>query len=81
MRQKLPVSAIGKTDYIAEGHKLPSYEIDTAKCIKCGVCLENCKRAKAISKRLRKEGQHSMEMVNIKDKQYASERTQRHIHT
>ena len=45
-----PVSAIGKTDYIAEGHKLPSYEIDTTKCIKCGVCLENCKRAKAISK-------------------------------
>ena len=45
-----PVSAIGKTDYIAEGHKLSSYEIDTAKCIKCGVCLENCKRAKAISK-------------------------------
>ena len=45
-----PVSAIGKTDYIAESHKLPSYEIDTAKCIKCGVCLENCKRAKAISK-------------------------------
>lgn len=45
-----PVSAIGKTDYVAEGHKLPSYEIDTAKCIKCGVCLENCKRAKAISK-------------------------------
>ncbi len=45
-----PVSAIGKTDYIAEGHKLPSYEIDTAKCIKCGVCVENCKRAKAISK-------------------------------
>lgn len=45
-----PVSAIGKTDYIAEGHKLPSYEIGTAKCIKCGVCLENCKRAKAISK-------------------------------
>ena len=45
-----PVSAIGKTDYIAEGHKLPSYGIDTARCIKCGVCLENCKRAKAISK-------------------------------
>ena len=45
-----PVSAIGKTDYVAEGHKLPSYTIDTAKCIKCGVCLENCKRAKAISK-------------------------------
>ena len=45
-----PVSAIGKTDYIAQGHKLPSYTIDTAKCIKCGVCMENCKRAKAISK-------------------------------
>lgn len=45
-----PVSAIGKTDYVAEGHKLPSYTIDTAKCIRCGVCMENCKRAKAISK-------------------------------
>ena len=45
-----PVSAIGKTDYVAEGHKLPSYTIDTAKCIKCGVCMENCKRAKAIIK-------------------------------
>ena len=45
-----PVSAIGKTGYVAEGHKLPSYTIDTAKCIKCGVCMENCKRAKAISK-------------------------------
>ena len=45
-----PVSAIGKTDYVAEGHKLPSHTIDTAKCIKCGVCMENCKRAKAISK-------------------------------
>lgn len=45
-----PVSAVGKTDYVAEGHKLPSYTIDTAKCIKCGVCMENCKRAKAISK-------------------------------
>ena len=45
-----PVSAIGKTDYVAEGHKLPSYTIDTAKCIKCGVCMENCKRAKALSK-------------------------------
>ena len=45
-----PVSAIGKTDYVAEGHKLPSYTIDTAKCIKCGVCMENCQRAKAISK-------------------------------
>ena len=45
-----PVSAIGKTDYVAEGHKLPSYTIDTAKCIKCGVCMEKCRRAKAISK-------------------------------
>ena len=49
-RSKKAVSAIGKTDYVAEGHKLPSYTIDTAKCIKCGVCMENCKRAKAISK-------------------------------
>ena len=44
-----PVSAIGKTDYVAEGHKLPSYTIDTAKCIKCGVCMEKCKFG-AISK-------------------------------
>ena len=38
-----PVGAIAKTDYIAEGHKLPSLAIDHAKCIKCGVCMNNCK--------------------------------------
>ena len=31
-----PADAIIKTDYIAEGHKLPSYSIDKNKCIKCG---------------------------------------------
>ena len=40
---------IVKTDYVAEGHKLPSFAIDTDKCIKCGVCIGNCK-FKAISK-------------------------------
>ena len=45
-----PVSAINKTDYTAEGHKLPSYEIDAEKCIKCGVCISNCK-VKAIDKK------------------------------
>ena len=44
-----PADAIVKTDYIAEGHKLPSYSINTDKCIKCGACIGNCK-FKAISK-------------------------------
>ena len=47
--RQCPVSAISKTDYIAEGHKLPSREIDQAKCIKCGLCMASCK-FKAISK-------------------------------
>jgi len=46
-----PVSAISKTEYIAEGHKLPSYAIDAEKCIKCGVCMANCRKANAISKK------------------------------
>ncbi|MBR5663145.1 MAG: 4Fe-4S binding protein [Bacteroidales bacterium] len=28
---------------MAEGHKLPSMEIDTTKCIKCGACMSGCK--------------------------------------
>ncbi len=44
-----PASAISKTDYIAEGHKLPSLEIDPEKCVKCGACVGTCK-FKAISK-------------------------------
>ena len=44
-----PVDAIYKTDYVAPGHKLPSYAIDTAKCIKCGACMAGCK-PNAISK-------------------------------
>ena len=39
-----------KTDYIAPGKKLPAYEIDTAKCIKCGACIAGCKFG-AISKK------------------------------
>ena len=38
-----PAGCIEKTDYIAEGHKLPSYKIDASKCIKCGLCMSNCK--------------------------------------
>ncbi len=38
-----PVGCIEKTDYIAEGNKLPSYKIDATKCIKCGLCMSNCK--------------------------------------
>ena len=44
-----PANAIIKTDYVAPGHKLPSYTIDTEKCVKCGACIANCK-FKAISK-------------------------------
>ena len=44
-----PADAIIKTDYVAPGHKLPSYTIDTDKCVKCGACIANCK-FKAISK-------------------------------
>ncbi len=38
-----PAGAITKTDYVAPGHKLPSYTIDTDKCVKCGACLSTCK--------------------------------------
>jgi len=38
-----PAEAISKTEYIAEGHKLPSMFIDTTKCIKCGACMSGCK--------------------------------------
>lgn len=47
--RQCPVEAIRKTDYVAEGHKLPSREIDPAKCVKCGVCVASC-RFKAIDK-------------------------------
>ena len=45
-----PADAISKTDYVAEGHKLPSYAIDKNKCIKCGACIGGCKFG-AISKK------------------------------
>ena len=45
-----PVDCISKTDYVAPGHKLPSYTIDSSKCIKCGACIAGCKFG-AISKK------------------------------
>ena len=42
--------AIHKTDYVAPGKKLPSYQIDAAKCVKCGACMATCK-LKAIVKK------------------------------
>ncbi len=44
-----PVNTIIKTNYVAEGHKLPSYEIVPKDCVKCGACISGCKFS-AISK-------------------------------
>ena len=44
-----PANTIIKTDYVAPGHKLPSYEIIADKCVKCSACMDHCK-FKAISK-------------------------------
>jgi len=44
-----PANTIIKTDYVAPGHKLPSYEIVADKCVKCSACMDHCK-FKAISK-------------------------------
>ncbi len=44
-----PADTIVKTNYIAPGHKLPSYEIRSDKCVKCGACMSGCKFG-AISK-------------------------------
>ena len=41
--RKCPVGAISVTDYIPEGKKRPAFEIDHAKCIKCGACMDSCK--------------------------------------
>ena len=49
--KQCPVGAIDKTDYVAEGHKLPSRVINQEKCIKCGLCLASCKKFQAISKK------------------------------
>ena len=48
--RQCPVGAITKTDYVAEGHKLPSRQIDPNKCVKCGACIATCK-FKAIIKK------------------------------
>ena len=45
-----PADAISKTDYIAPGKKLASYQIDAGKCVKCGACMATCK-LKAIVKK------------------------------
>ncbi len=44
-----PANTIIKTDYVAPGHKLPSYDIVADKCVKCSACMDHCK-FKAISK-------------------------------
>ena len=49
--RQCPVNAIEKTDYVAEGHKLPSRVINQEKCVKCGLCLASCKKFQAISKK------------------------------
>ena len=44
-----PAGCIERTEYIPEGHKLASFKIDSEKCVKCGLCMSNCK-FKAIDK-------------------------------
>ena len=38
-----PTRCIMATDYVAEGHKRPSMEINNAECVKCGSCMSTCK--------------------------------------
>ncbi|MGM9609401.1 MAG: 4Fe-4S binding protein, partial [Eubacteriales bacterium] len=47
-----PADAIRVNDAgeVKAGKKLPYLVIDTAKCVKCGVCISGCK-FKAISKK------------------------------
>ena len=45
-----PVDCIHKTEYVAPGHKLASWAIDSTVCAKCGSCLSVC-RFGAIEKR------------------------------
>ena len=45
-----PVDCIHKTDYIAPGHKMTSWKIDSSACAKCGSCISVC-RFGAIEKR------------------------------
>ncbi|MCR5202821.1 MAG: NADH-quinone oxidoreductase subunit NuoF [Lachnospiraceae bacterium] len=45
-----PVDCIKRTDYVAEGHKLASLEINSSECVKCGSCISVC-RVGAIEKR------------------------------
>ena len=45
-----PADAIQRTDYVAPGKKLASFQIDPVKCVKCGACIATC-RLKAIYKK------------------------------
>ena len=45
-----PVDCIHKTNYVAPGHKMTSWEIDPTACVKCGSCISVC-RFNAIEKR------------------------------
>ena len=38
-----PTNTIIQTDYVAEGHKLASYQINSNNCVKCGNCMTVCK--------------------------------------
>ncbi len=38
-----PADAIHRTDYVAPGKKLASFQIDAQKCVKCGACISSCK--------------------------------------
>jgi NADH:ubiquinone oxidoreductase subunit F (NADH-binding) len=44
-----PTNTIIQTDYVAQGHKLASYQINPENCVKCGNCMTVCKFS-AVSK-------------------------------
>lgn len=75
-----PVSAIGKTDYVAEGHKLPSYTM-TRRSASSAASAWKTASVPRQSAKVKEGGSTQHGNGKHKDKQHAPERTQGHIHT
>jgi len=41
--KQCPAGCISRTDYIADGHKLASMQINSDACVRCGACMSTCK--------------------------------------